>query len=149
MIRQFRLEDSAACCSLIQECLASDPSLSSGLREVLQHSETPQSMEERARMFFVAVFESGGRILGIAGLELNEIRLLCVSPEHRRSGIGRALVEYIKSLVPDILFPDIFVYSSIQGKDFYGACGFKEKGPVIFNIGGKQLSTVFMTFPLC
>jgi GNAT superfamily N-acetyltransferase len=149
MIRQFRPEDSIACCSLIQECLANDSSLSSGLREILQNSETPQGMEERARLFFVAVFESEGRILGIAGLELNEIRLLFVSPEHRRSGIGRALVEYIKSLVPNMLFSDIFVYSSIQGREFYGACGFKEKGPVIFDIGGEQLHTVFMAFPLC
>jgi N-acetylglutamate synthase-like GNAT family acetyltransferase len=149
MIRQFQPEDSTACCSLIQECLANDSSLSSGLREILRNSETPQSMEERARLFFTAVFESEGRILGIVGLELNEIRLLCVSPEHRRRGIGRTLVEYIKSLVPDLLFSDIFVYSSIQGSEFYSACGFKEKGRVIFDIGGEQLRTVFMTFPLC
>jgi N-acetylglutamate synthase-like GNAT family acetyltransferase len=149
MIRQFRTEDSVACCSLIQECMENDSSLSFGLREKLRNSVTPQSMEERARLFFIAVYESEGRILGVAGLELNEIRLLFVSPEHRRSGIGRALIEFIKSLVPDMLFSDIFVYSSIQGREFYRACGFKEKGPVTFDIGGEQLPTEFMTFRLC
>ena len=148
MIRQFRPDDSAACCSLIRECLAGDPSLSSSLREKLRDSETPQSMEERARLFFVSVYESEGKILGIAGLDLNEIRLLCVSPGHRRSGIGRALIDFILNMVPNMLFSDIFVYSSMQGRAFYRACGFEEKGPVSFDISGEPLQTVFMAFPL-
>lgn len=105
-------------------------------------------MEERSRLFYVAVYESENRILGIAGLDMNEIRLLFVSPEHRRSGIGRALLEFIRSMVPGIPFPDIFVYSSIEGREFYRAFGFLEKGPVDFDIGGEPLRTLFMTFPI-
>ncbi len=105
-------------------------------------------MEERARLFYVAVYESGNQILGVAGLDMNEIRLLCVSPGHRRSGIGRALLEHLQSMVPSILFPDVFVYSSLQGRDFYKACGFLEKGPVDFDYDGEKLPTFFMTFPI-
>jgi len=148
MIRQFRPEDAKACCSLIHECLANDSSLSPRLREQLQSSETPESVKERAKLFYVSVYELNGRILGIAGLDLNEIRILCVSPANRRSGIGRALLEFIQSMVPGVLFPDLFVYSSIQGRNFYKACGFVEKGPVSFDINGEQLHTFFMTFPL-
>lgn len=148
MIRQFRPDDATDCCSLIHGCLAGDSALSTGLREKLIASETPQSMEERAKLFYVAVYESEGRILGVAGLDLNEIRILCVSPKHRRSGIGRLLLEFILSMVPGALFPDVFVYSSIQGRDFYRACGFVEKGFVSFDIGGEPMRTAFMTFPL-
>ncbi len=148
MIRQFRPEDSIPCCDLIHACLAGDSSLSPGLREKLLNSETPQTMEERARLFYLAVYESGNKILGIAGLDMNEIRILCVSPEQRRSGIGRTLFEFIRSMVPGILFQDMFVYSSLEGKAFYEDCGFQEKGPVSFDIGGEQLHTVFMTLPL-
>jgi N-acetylglutamate synthase-like GNAT family acetyltransferase len=105
-------------------------------------------MEERARLFYVAVYESAQQILGIAGLDMNEIRLLCVSPDNWRQGIGRALFEHIRGMVPGILFPDIFVYSSLQGRDFYRACHFVEKGPVDFNIGGDQLRTIFMSLPI-
>ncbi len=105
-------------------------------------------MEERARLFYVAVYEAEGEIVGVAGLDMNEIRILCVSTRHRRSGIGRALLESIQSMVPGFLFPDVFVYSSIQGREFYRACGFIEKGPVAFDIGGEQMQTFFMSFPL-
>jgi N-acetylglutamate synthase-like GNAT family acetyltransferase len=105
-------------------------------------------MEERSKLFYVAVDQSEVGILGVAGLDMNEIRLLCVSPEQRRKGIGRNLVEHLRRMVPGILFPDIFVYSSLEGRSFYKACGFEEKGPVTFEIGGQQLCTVFMVLPV-
>jgi hypothetical protein len=54
----------------------------------------------------------------------------------------------MRDMVPGILFPDLFVYSSLQGKDFYRACSFREEGPVTFEIGGERLRTLFMTLPL-
>ncbi len=105
-------------------------------------------MAERARLFYVAVYELKDQILGVAGLDMNEIRLLCVSPEHRRHGIGRSLLQHLFGMVPGILFPDIFVYASEQGKDFYRACGFEEKGAVNFDFDGEQLRTCFMSFAL-
>ena len=148
MIRQFSPEDAHSCSALIRECLSEDPTLSSSLREKLARSETRQTMEERARLYYVAVYECEGRVQGIAGLDLNEIRILCVAPGCRRGGIGRALVDYIRAMVPGALFPDVFVYSSLQGREFYKSCGFVEKGLVEFDIDGEQMPTVFMTLPL-
>ncbi len=105
-------------------------------------------MAERARLFYVAVYESQEQVLGVAGLDMNEVRLLCVSPAHQRRGIGRALVEHIKVMAPGFLIGDIFVYSSEGAVDFYKTCGFIEKGPFIFTVGGKPLSTIFMTLPI-
>ena len=147
MIRQFQPGDAEACCRLIHACLDNDHSVSSALREKILHAETPGSMNERARLFYVAVYELNNRVLGVAGLDLNEIRLLYVSPEHQRRGIGRALLEHLKPMAPAILFADIFVYSSIRAVGFYKACGFIEKGPFTFDIGGEPLPTVFMAFP--
>jgi N-acetylglutamate synthase-like GNAT family acetyltransferase len=105
-------------------------------------------MAERGRLFFVVVYEYADRILGMAGLDMNEIRILCVSPGTRRSGIGRELLKYVLTMVPGALFPDAFVYASLEGKEFYKACGFIEKGPVVFDIEGEPMPAVFMTFPL-
>jgi GNAT superfamily N-acetyltransferase len=148
MIRQFQPEDGPSCYRLIQACLEGDPSFSPALRKKIRGSETPQSINERARLFYVAVFESEDEILGIAGLDMNEIRLLYVSPKHQRRGIGRALLEHLKTMVPDTLFADIFVYSTTQASGFYRACGFVEKGPFFFDLGGETLPVVFMTFQL-
>lgn len=133
---------------MIDECLEGDPSYSPALRRKIRNIETPENMTERARLFYIAVYESGGRILGVTGLDMNEIRLLHVSPEHRRQGIGRRLLEHIMDMVPPELFSDIFVYSSPQAAGFYRACGFVDKGPFTFDIDGGALETLFMAFPL-
>jgi GNAT superfamily N-acetyltransferase len=146
MIRQFQPEDAPSCSKLIHACLDDDSSFSPALCGRIRSGETPPSMIERARLFYVAVYESENRILGVAGLDLNEIRLLCVSPEHRRRGIGRAFIEHFLTMVPAILFSDIFVYSSAAAVGFYKACGFTEEGPVCFDLDGELLSTFFMTF---
>jgi N-acetylglutamate synthase-like GNAT family acetyltransferase len=108
-------------------------------------AETPQTMLERARLYYIAVCESKDRIQGLAGLDMNEIRLMHVSPDMRRHGIGRALLDHLITMVPGILFSDIFVYASIDAVGFYRACGFLENGFYCFDFGGAQLQTVFMT----
>jgi GNAT superfamily N-acetyltransferase len=148
MIRQFQHQDAASCSKLIHACLENDPSYSYALREKIRRLETAQAMAERARLFYVAVYEAEDEILGVAGLDMNEIRLLCVSPEHRRLGIGRALLKHIKIMVPGFLFSDIFVYSSRQAAQFYLACGFVQKGPFAFDFDGEHLKTVFMTYAI-
>jgi len=148
MIRQFQYEDATSCCELIHACVENDPSYSIALREKTKSGETPLSLIERARLFYIAVYELEGRILGIAGLDMNEIRLLYVSPEYQKRGIGRLLLEHLTAMVPQDLFADIFVYSSKQAVGFYKACGFIERGPFTFNLDGVPLDTVFMTFPL-
>ncbi len=145
MIRQFRPEDASSCCRLVHTCLDEDSSLAPSLKQKVRANETPQSMIERSRLFYVAVYEKNDFIEGVAGLDLNEIRLLFVSPDCRRRGIGRMLLEHAKSLVPGSLFPDIFVYSSPQATAFYKACGFLERGPCDFLIEEERLHTVFMT----
>jgi N-acetylglutamate synthase-like GNAT family acetyltransferase len=146
-IRQFRPEDAQSCCSLIQDCLCADPWISPSLSKKLQEGESPQVMEERARLFYLAVYESESKIVGIAGLELNEIRLMYVSPECRKSGIGRALFNHLAAMAPGDFFSEIIVYSSLQAVGFYKALGFVEKGPVSFRIGDEIMQTIFMTLP--
>ena len=91
--------------------------------------ETPESMNERSGLFYLSVYDRDNQILGIAGLDMNEIRLLCVSPAHQQQGIGRELLDHLKAMVPSVLFADIFVYASTQATGFYKSCGFLEKGP--------------------
>jgi N-acetylglutamate synthase-like GNAT family acetyltransferase len=148
MIRQFNIQDAQYCCNLIHNCIREDLSISDSLRKKLLEIETPQSMVERARLFYVAVYEQGSGIQGIAGLDLNEIRLLCVAPECQRSGIGRALLKHITTMTPKYFFKELFVYSSVSAVDFYKSQGFVEKGQVSFNLGGEIMRTLFMILPL-
>ena len=148
MIRQFQSEDASSCCALIRGCVESDPSYSPALLRKMRVSETPEAMAERAKLFYLAVYEEDGQVLGVAGLDMNEIRLLYVSTMHQGRGIGRSLVEHLKSMVPHMLFTDIFVYSTKRAVPFYRACGFIDKGPFTLDWEGEPLETVFMAFPL-
>jgi ribosomal protein S18 acetylase RimI-like enzyme len=110
-------------------------------------AETPQTMQARSAQYYMAVYESKGQILGLIGLDMNEIRILCVSPSRQREGIGRSLLEHIQSMVPDELFGDVFVYASSEAIDFYRKFGFEDKGIFVMDVGGEHLKTTFMTRP--
>jgi N-acetylglutamate synthase-like GNAT family acetyltransferase len=147
MIRPFRSEDAQSCCDLIQTCLDFDPSISPSLLKKLRETESPKTILERAKLFYLAVYEVEAKIVGLAGLDLNEIRLMHVSPQRWRTGIGRALLNHLKAMTPASFFIEIFVYSSLAAADFYKAQGFSEKGPASFAMEGESIHTIFMTCP--
>ncbi len=144
MIRPFQPDDAQACTAIIRACILEDPGLSPPLREKLLELETPAAILERAQLYYLAVHESDGSVSGLGGLDLNEIRILFVSPGHRHGGIGRALVAHFETMVPPALFKDIFVYSTPGSAGFYRALGFQEQGPAVFFICGIPMETVFM-----
>ncbi len=115
------------------------------MQQKLLVSETPTLMRERAHLFYLAVHESAGKITGLGGLDLNEIRLLFVSPDHRRAGNGRALIEHFETLIPPDFFKDMFVYAAPGAVGFYRRLGFEPRGESRFDIGGLPLVTIFMS----
>ena len=125
-----------------------DASYPPALRPKSAAVKRPESMTERAELFYIAVCEEESRILGFAGLDLNEIRLLYVGPDSRRRGIGRLLLEHIKAMVPGGPVSEIFVYSTVGAAGFYKSCGFKDKGPFVFDLGDESLPTIFMTLSI-
>jgi GNAT superfamily N-acetyltransferase len=148
MIRPFQTEDASACCRVIHACLEADTSYPAALRSKIRAGETPQSMAERAALFYVAVYEEEARIPGFVGLDMNEIRLLYVNPGSQRRGIGRSLFTHVLAMVPGALFSEIFVYSTLGAVGFYESCGFKNKGRHDFDVAGEPLPTVFMSLPI-
>ena len=144
MIRQFRSEDAPACLALIQDAILSDPSLSARTRDALLEGETLETVSERARLFYVAVYESEGEIAGLAGLDMNEVRLLFVAPGRQGQGIGTALLAHLEEMVPPALFREIFVYSAPAAAGFYRRAGYADRGRQPFEVQEQVLETVFM-----
>ena len=143
-IRQFRTSDAEACSGIIRKCIKTDASTAPALRENLIRLESPESMWERSRLFYVVVYLSGGRPAGVAGIDWNEIRLLFVDPPLQRNGIGGALLHHLESTVPSGLFSDIFVYAMPGAAEFYHSHGYRAKGEHVFRVAGQNLATVFM-----
>lgn len=144
-IRQFQTEDAKACSDLVRACIKLDPLMPSGAREELVRAESPEVMCERARLFYVAVCILAGAVAGVGGIDMNEIRLLFVAPEHQHKGIGGSLLRHLEAMAPPALFADIFVYSSPGAVGFYRVHGYESGGGHVFAVGDKTVPTIFMT----
>jgi GNAT superfamily N-acetyltransferase len=148
MIRQFSHEDSVDCSNIIRACIERDQRLAPEVRELIIASASPKELAEFAGLYYLAVYTLGNRIMGICGLDMNEIRLLYVSPLHSGRGIGSMLLEHVESVVPADFFSDIFVYSSLSARSFYQGHGFRSGGVYIFHHSGIPIRTVFMAKPI-
>ncbi len=144
-VRQFRPEDAEDCSRLVCSCLDQDGSLSESARQALVQLESPAAMRERAMLFYLAVHAGETGILGIGGVEMNEIRLVYVHPAHRRLGVGRALLGHLEALIPPALFGDVFVYALPEAAGFYRANGYRAGGEHVFTFRDVSIPTIFMT----
>jgi GNAT superfamily N-acetyltransferase len=144
MIRQFHPDDAAPCVEVVHACIRFDPWLSRELRELLIAAESAATLRERAKLHYVAVEESEGRIGGVGGIDLNEIRLLFVDPGRQGTGIGGALLGHLEALAPPALFPDVFVYATPSAEGFYRSRGYAARGRHGFDVRGTTIPTVFM-----
>lgn len=144
-IRQFQPRDAAVCDLIVRACLELDPMMPPALKEELLRAESPRVMCDRANSFYMAVCLVQDTIAALGGVELNEIRLLFVAPEHQRQGIGGRLLNHLESWVPPDLFGDIFVYSAPGSAGFYLSQGYQPGGEHLFVAGRFSMPTIFMT----
>jgi len=145
MIRQFKQEDAEKCCALIRTCIEYDLEMPPALRGKLLGAESSESIRERANLFYIAVFEEEGMVAGLGGLDMNEIRLLYVSPAYQRRGIGTTILGHLEAMVPPALFKEVFVYAATSAAGFYRARGYTSRGEHLFEFGTQHLPTIFMT----
>ncbi len=144
-IRQFQPDDAAASAGVLQACIRLDLTIPQAAREELVQIESPAAMIEHSRLYYLAVCALDEKIVGVAGLDMNEIRLLFVDPGHQRLGIGTRLLRHLEGFVPPALFCDVFVYAAPGAVGFYRLHGYEPKGAHGFKIAGETVPTVFMT----
>ena len=76
---------------------------------------------ERAELW---VFEEQGRVLGFAGVSGGELTHLYTDPPAQKRGVGRTLLDHVKSLQPDGL--ELWVFQKNEGaRRFYERHGFQ------------------------
>lgn len=144
VVRALRPADAAACSALVRACIERDPALPAALRAAAAQGERPETMLERARLYYVAVCELDGALAGSGAIDWNEIRMLCVDPDLRRRGIGSLVLRHLEAMVPPALFREIFVYASPSASGFYARSGYEARGRHAFRIDRYEIETVFM-----
>lgn len=130
-IRPFRTEDQPA----IRVLIVSGWAEHSGDEQRSAHADIDDIMADYVLLgnpFFVA--ESDSRVVGCGGLlirgrDLGQMVRVAVSPQHRRRGIGRALVERLVREARDLGLARVIVESDRDWQAaiaLYLACGFSE-----------------------
>ncbi len=145
MIRQFRAGDQTRCVDLIRACIESDHASNPELRSALLEAESPETMQSRASVYYLAVDEREKEIRALGGVQLNEIRLLLVAPRHRGRGLGSALLRHVESMAPAVFFQDIFVYAAPSAEGFYRAHGYLPGGKHSFVLADTPIPALFMS----
>jgi putative acetyltransferase len=144
-IRQFRVADAEACSSIVRACLLTDPQMQQPAGTALVRAGSPGILCEWASRFYVAVCELENCMVGLGGVDMNEIRLLFVHPDHQGKGIGSGLLKQLEDLVPPALFRDVFVYAAPAAAGFYRMHGYRSGGEHMEHLGSVTVPTIFMT----
>jgi amino-acid N-acetyltransferase len=115
MLRKARISDIKAIHRLINDCAAKGEMLSRSLAELY----------DNIRDYFV--YEETGDVMGACALhvcweDLAEIRSLCVIPDFRKKGAGRALVNACLKEAEEFSIKRVFLLT--YQNEFFGKLGF-------------------------
>jgi len=144
-IRQFQHADADACSAIVRACLLQDPLMQPLAGAALPQEESRAILCEWAGRFYMAVCALENCLAGVGGVDMNEIRLLSVHPDHQRMGIGSALLNHLEDMVPPALFSNVFVYAAPAAAGFYQRHGYRSEGEHAEHFGSVTVQTIFMT----
>lgn len=74
--------------------------------------------------FFIAI--NKGKIIGVAGLEKNNITSVFILPEYQNKGIGKKLMNMVELRAKEKGFIEVNLNASINALDFYKYIGYEE-----------------------
>lgn len=145
-LRKFKKEDTKKVCYLIRRNMKEIlPNFyPKDVVDFLYNHETPKKFLKRGknRIYIVAV--KGKRIIGIAGLEENDVKSFFVNPSFHKKGIGKLLINEIEKIAKSRNLKKLIVNSSFNAQGFYEKCGFKKVRKFSNKIETIVLEGIFM-----
>jgi N-acetylglutamate synthase-like GNAT family acetyltransferase len=118
------------------------------LIEIFCRERSPEKIREKSstRDFYVA--EDGGKIVGVASLEEDNVKTVFVDPDYQGMGIGKQLIEKVESLARERGVRLLHVGSTTYAEPFYRKCGFSTVKRYDDSVQGHQVRMIKMEKPL-
>jgi N-acetylglutamate synthase-like GNAT family acetyltransferase len=135
-IRRFRESDAMGVSKLIHRCweeMDLGDYDQKGIRLQIESTE-PEKLVELSKNITFFVAEHENNVAGFGGHDQELVRLLFVTPEYQRKGIGSSLLEMILNHAREKGIKKLECNSTIYAVPFYAKNGFLEKGAVDFKI---------------
>ena len=150
VIREFLMEDlaqvSIVVCKSLKPSLAN---LSEDTQLQILERNYPSNFIKGRESIEYWVAEENQKVVGIIGLDNNEVRTFYVEPLYQGKGIGRLLYNKVKEISLQRNKKELTVRSSIEAVDIYKHLGFKEIEKIYKKYPDENISfTVLMTSSL-
>ncbi|MBT3721381.1 GNAT family N-acetyltransferase [archaeon] len=145
-VRKFRKEDTSKVCYFVRRNMKEilPDFYPKDVVEFLYKHETPKKFLKRGKNRIYIVVTKKKRILGIAGLEENDVKSFFVNPSYHKKGIGNLLISEIEKIAKLRKLKTLTVHSSFNAEGFYAKCGFKKIRKFANKVGPIILEGIFM-----
>jgi GNAT superfamily N-acetyltransferase len=145
MIREFRKEDAARCCAIINENFANMIDYSAELRTYFRQKNTPDNLtRELSSCERAIVFEKAKRVIGVGALDGDVVKRVYVDPREHGSGAGSAIMDDLEAHARSLGLHGLGLVSSPGAESFYTARGYAVKHRCTVEINGLQMPSIQM-----
>jgi GNAT superfamily N-acetyltransferase len=145
MIREFREEDAARCCEIINENLANMTDYPAEPRTYFRQKNTPEDLaSELSSCDRAVVFEKAKNVIGVGALDGDIVKRVYVDPIEHRSGAGSAIMDVLEAHAKNLGLRAVGLGSSPGAEAFYAARGYTVKKRCTVEINGMQMPSIQM-----
>jgi len=126
-IRKFKDSDSKKVSYIIRKCIKKiyPGFYPKKVVDFYYKRNTPKIVRDRSKKRQYYVMVEDNCIVGIMGLQNNEIRTSYVNPRYHRKGVGKRLLNHLENISKK-KYKKLIVHSSEPAIEFYKKCGFKK-----------------------
>lgn len=145
MIREFKADDAAHCCEIINENLMKMSDYPLELREYFCQKNTPQNLTAELVGFAKAVvFVKGKRIVGLGALDGAVIKKVYVDPSEHGDGIGSSIMDALEENAKGKGLRAVGVGSSVTAESFYRCRGYRTMKRCNVDVQGMHMPSIEM-----
>lgn len=142
--RIFAPSDAAACCDVINAAIEMMDGLNQAARDLVRAKTTADTLRDELSRYHTLVYESDGRILGLGGLDLGEIKRFYVLPSAQGHGVGRAVMDALEAEARAEGATEVRAAASPSAVPFYARMGYETVDDARFSHGEAEFHYVMM-----
>jgi GNAT superfamily N-acetyltransferase len=143
-LREFRPDDAAACCSVINAAVRTMSGLSDAAQRLVTSKNTPVAFAQDVATAHCLVAVDDARVVGVGAIDGAEIKRLYVLPECHKRGVGTAILLELEAHARRVGLSELFLQASPSSQRFYAARSYRVTREEVTVSGPAQFTHVRM-----
>ena len=145
-LRAFAAKDAPQCCKVINTSAAGMEGLNAEALRFILSKNIPEIVSQELSAIYTLVYEEQGVILGLGGLDGNEIKRVYVSPSVQGRGIGSVIVRALEREARSRNIAVLKIQSSPNAVPFYRKLGYRAENEARAKIGNAEFHFTNMEY---